>query len=76
MLERAAHVLDSLAFVELNAEVAELAGTLEPSTLRSLDAVHLASALSVSSDVETFVTYDRRLADAAGAAGLNVQAPA
>jgi predicted nucleic acid-binding protein len=38
--------------------------------------VHLASALSVSTDVETFVTYDRRLADAAGAMGLRVHAPA
>jgi predicted nucleic acid-binding protein len=76
VVERAAHVLDSLAFIELDVEVAELAGTLEPTALLSLDAVHLASALSVSTDVETFVTYDRRLADAAGAMGLHAQAPA
>jgi predicted nucleic acid-binding protein len=64
-----------VAFVELDAEVAELAGTLEPSVLRGLDAVHLASALAVGADIGMFVTYDNRLAEAAGAAGLDVRAP-
>jgi predicted nucleic acid-binding protein len=76
VIDRAAEVLDAVAFVELDAEVAGLAGTLGPAALRSLDAVHLASALSVASDVESFVTYDVRLRDAAGRAGLAVQAPA
>jgi predicted nucleic acid-binding protein len=75
LIERATAVLEVVAFVELDAEVAELAGTLKPSVLRSLDAIHLASALAVGADIGTFVTYDNRLAEAAGAAGLDVRAP-
>ena len=44
--------------------------------LRALDAIHLASALSLGSDLEGLVTYDRRLAEAAREAGLDVLAPA
>jgi uncharacterized protein len=44
-------------------------------TLRSLDAIHLASALSVREDLSTFVAYDHRLSEAASAAGLRVLAP-
>jgi uncharacterized protein len=43
--------------------------------LRSLDALHLASALSLDPDLETFVSYDARLVTAAGAAGLAVAQP-
>ena len=44
--------------------------------LRSLDAVHLASALSVSEDVMAFVVYDTRLSAAAADVGFHVAAPA
>ncbi len=47
---------------------AELAGSL-----RSLDAIHLASALTV--DADSMLVYDLRLAEAAKAAGLTVAAP-
>lgn len=43
--------------------------------LRSLDAIHLASALSVGDDLTAFVAYDLRLIDAAVAAGLEVERP-
>jgi len=43
--------------------------------LRSLDALHLASALLLGAELTTFIAYDRRLADAARAAGLVVAAP-
>ena len=48
---------------------------LEPLTLRSLDAVHLATAVALLPDIEGMVVYDRRLADAARHAGLTVWAP-
>ena len=51
------------------------AGTLGPSTLRSLDALHLAAALELGGDLEGLVTYDVRLAAAASAASLTVVAP-
>lgn len=66
----------SVAILELDAAVAERAANLVPPTLRSLDAVHLASALSLADEVDVLVTYDQRLADAARAASLTVVAPA
>ena len=68
-------VLDRLEFVELDADVAGLAAEVQPLTLRSLDAIHLASAMSVTDGLDVIVTYDRRLADAAHVAGLSVAAP-
>jgi uncharacterized protein len=69
-------VLSGLQFIELDAGTAEVAGSLAPATLRSLDAVHLASALAVAPELDAFVTYEARLAAAARAAGLEVAAPA
>lgn len=76
LVERAAGLLDSIAFVELSSEIARLAGGLDPPILRSLDAVHLASALSLGADAGPFVTYDARLHEAATTAALDVRAPA
>lgn len=61
--------------VGVNVPVVRRAGALaERHFLRALDAIHLASALSVASpgDHFTFVTFDRRLAEAALAEGLAV----
>jgi len=52
------------------------AGTLEPSALRSLDALHLATALELGADLEGMVTYDARMARAAEASLVTVAAPA
>jgi predicted nucleic acid-binding protein len=49
---------------------------LEPASLRALDAIHLATALSLGSELGGMVVYDRRLAAAARDAGLQVFAPA
>lgn len=62
--------------IELDAALAGRAATLEPRSLRSLDAIHLASALTVFDELDAFVTYDGRLAEAAHSHGLNVVAPA
>jgi hypothetical protein len=43
--------------------------------VRSLDAIHLGTALHVRSHLTSFITYDKRLADAARAAGLPVDIP-
>ena len=69
-------VWERTVFIELEASIADSAARIGPSTLRSLDALHLASALALADDVESFITYDTRLADAARAAGLTVVAPA
>jgi len=73
------HADDVLAAVDLIAPDARLlveAAELEPFSLRALDAVHLATALSLQPDLAGVVVYDRRLSDAARAVGLTVWAPA
>ena len=55
--------------------VIERARRLPDPLLRSLDAVHLATALLIREDVETLLTYDDRLAAAAREHGLVVAAP-
>jgi predicted nucleic acid-binding protein len=76
-LEDQAHaVLAVTASVELDADIAAAAGAADPPTLRSLDAIHLASALSIGPELDAFVTYDIRQADAARALGLVVESPA
>jgi predicted nucleic acid-binding protein len=62
--------------VLLRSELLVAAGTLDPTTLRTLDAIQLATALSLGDAIEVFVAYDERLAAAAAAHGLRVAAPA
>lgn len=69
-------VLDSVALLEVTPAVFEEAGRLDPTILRSLDAVHLAAALTLGDQLEAMVTYDERLAEAARANGVPVVAPA
>jgi len=75
---RLAHVaglLDDLVIVGLEPEIAAVAASIGPATLRTLDAIHLASAAALGADLEAFVTYDRRLAAAARALGMPVASP-
>lgn len=65
-----------LDLVPVTIDLLESAAGLEPTSLRSLDAVHLATVLSLGPAVEAFVVYDDRLARAATEAGLPVVAPA
>lgn len=69
-------VLDLIDMVELDAGIRILAQTIKPVTVRSLDAIHLATARRIRARLTSFVTYDKRLADAAREAGLTVDAPA
>jgi len=62
--------------VNLDRDLLNDAATLLPgSILRSLDAIHLAAARSIGADLRAVVTYDRRMADAAAALSLEVEAP-
>jgi uncharacterized protein len=67
---------DGVHLIRLDEGLLDRAGDLEPAELRSLDAIHLAAALSIGSDLGVFITYDARLNAAAEAAGLVVAAPA
>ena len=72
----ARQVLMGLNLVPMTLDLIEQAALVGPAELRILDAIHLASALSVSEDVTTFVVYDTRLRTAVVDAGLEVAAPA
>jgi len=68
-------LLGQLDLVPLAGLVVRLASDLDDPGLRSLDALHLASALSLGADLGTFVAYDHRLLEAADRAGLETHAP-
>src|SRR5213594_2103186 len=72
---RAQRVLARLALVDVDRRILSAAAALEPSALRTLDAIHLATALVVREDLAGLVTYDRRLAVAAERLDLDVLAP-
>ncbi len=55
--------------------ILDAAGTLEPQVLRTLDAIHLATAIAVGDDLEAIVTYDERMIDAASLLGLPAATP-
>ena len=69
-------VLDHIDLIGLDSPVRILAQSVRPTTVRSLDAIHLGTALHIRHELTSFVTYDKRLLDAALAAGLPADAPA
>ena len=69
-------ILRSVETFELDASVARAAAAVGPAALRTLDAIHLASAMGLLPEIDAFVTYDDRLAHAARALGLPVIQPA
>ncbi len=73
--QAAASLLAMLDIVPLSADVIAMAASLPPVDLRSLDAIHVASALNLGTRCGGLITYDRRMVAAALAAGLTVQSP-
>ncbi len=72
---RAREVLARVALVDIDRRVLAAAAAIEPPALRTLDAIHLATALALREDLAALVTYDRRLALGAERAHLEVLAP-
>lgn len=70
--EQVQGVMAGVSMIELDLAINSAAGALEPSSLRSLDAIHIASALSMNDELDGFLTFDARQADAARQAGLPV----
>ena len=69
-------VLDQIDLIDLDQRSQMLAWAVTATTVRSLDAIHLGTALRSRSSLTSFVTYDKRLLDAAQAAGLPIDSPA
>jgi predicted nucleic acid-binding protein len=74
LLERAARLVDALALRPVDRDLLSGAGALGEPALRSLDAIHVASAAGLA-PIEAFVSYDERQAAAARLAGLRTIAP-
>lgn len=68
-------VLARLEMLEIDGIVRGNAAAVLPATVRSLDAIHLATALEIAADLTAVVTYDKRFGEAAEAAGLTWAAP-
>ncbi|MFM8828624.1 MAG: PIN domain-containing protein [Actinomycetota bacterium] len=68
--------LRRVVLVPVDDEVLDLAAHVADPSVRSLDAIHLATALSLGDDLGILLTYDARLAAAARALGLPVSSPA
>jgi predicted nucleic acid-binding protein len=73
---RAHDVLNRLDLIRINDRVLAIAGGLLPPELRSLDAIHLATASLFGDTLGKVVTYDARMAEAARGLGWSVVAPA
>lgn len=73
--KRASEVMAGLYLLKIDGDILSEAARLEPRILRSLDAIHLASALSLGADLGAIVTYDGNMATAAASCGLRVLAP-
>ena len=68
-------VLQRLDVIRINDRVLRAAGALLPFELRSLDAIHLATAIEIGSDLARVCTYDERMSAAAVDLGLTVVSP-
>jgi len=74
-MSRANVVLAAIALLSTD-DVAPTAEVIGDKMLRSLDAIHLATAHEIRTDLTAFVAYDKRLRDSAEVLGLPVEAPA
>ena len=74
-IRRGQDVLSRIDLVRVNDRVLILAGELLPLTLRSLDAIHLATARLLGGSLARVITYDARMAPAARALGFTVTSP-
>ncbi len=72
---RGEEVLRRIDIVRINDQILRAAGSMLPLELRSLDAIHLATAVALGEDLARVCTYDGRMAAGAGALGLAVVAP-
>jgi predicted nucleic acid-binding protein len=75
-LKVATEVLAQLQYTDLDSQTLNLAEAFSPDvTLRTLDAVHVASVLRISDAVEGIITYDKQMIANAERMGIKVLSP-
>ena len=67
--------MDRFELVRIDDALLDAAALLPVEDLRSLDAIHLAAAQRLGSDLSVFVSYDERMLSAARALGIRVTSP-
>ena len=72
---RAERILDGIALVPVDGALLRDAATPGPRDLRTLDAIHLATGLSLRPDVGRMIAFDVRQAREASMLGLGVWTP-
>ena len=75
-VERGHEALARVNLVRVSDRVLRAAGVLLPADLRSLDAIHLATAQEVRDELASIVTYDERMSAAGRRLGFKVTSPA
>lgn len=75
MNRQAEAVLSRIALIRLDEAAVDEASALEPPELRSLDAIHLATAISLRENLDALITYDRGLSSAAARYGVQSESP-
>ncbi len=73
---RAREVLSRINIKSVDEEIVSKAEMLRPASLRTLDSIHLGTALACGSELEALITYDNRMAAAAEELGVVTHAPA
>ena len=67
--------LQHVVLIDVDDRILDTAALLEPAALRSLDAIHLATAQLLGADLGVIVTYDERMAAGARALGFIAESP-
>lgn len=75
-LARATAALERVELLWVNDDLLEAAGLIDPLTVRTLDAIHLATANAARDELGVLVTYDRRMIEGAEHLGLPTSSPA
>jgi len=75
LTKKADEVVEQVSVIEVGEPIRARAALLEPAAVRSLDALHLATAIEVGDALDAVLTYDARMAAAALSHGLAVAAP-
>lgn len=74
-IDRCADVLEHMRLLKADRRIFHRAAQMDPPSLRALDAIHLASALSIGDALGAFITYDHQQGTAAALTGLQVETP-
>jgi predicted nucleic acid-binding protein len=72
---RARELLTRLALIPISEDVLRRAAAISPAGVRTLDAIHVATALGLGEDCGVVLAYDRWLLEAAASEGLTTTSP-